>query len=383
MVNTNKFGFKEPVMIAADSVRNSDMLYVSGFLAGDMFIYVFDGDEEYLLLSTMESGRAKKESRVRNVLTLDDFGYMDYVKKGGDGDKAYMHAVVGMLKSLKLKKVSVPQDFPLFVAEALRGEGIEVVMAERMLNDAREIKTQEEIEKIRESQRACEKAVSKAIRIIKKSEPQGEYLYYRGKQLTSELLRQEIEIELLKSGCAADGSIIAAGPRAADPHYMGEGPIRPGEPIILDIFPRNKATRYFADMTRTVVKGKASPELKKMYDAVFEAQKAGLEAIKAGVTGKEVHEKVCERLEKHGYGNLKKPMKAMMNHSTGHGLGLDVHESPRLSDSGLKPLKAGMVVTVEPGVYDPDIGGIRIEDLVVVTESGCENLTKMPKYLEV
>lgn len=370
-------------MIAADSIRNSDMLYASGFLAGDMFIYVYDGEEEYLLVSTMESGRAKKEARVPNIVTWDDYGYMEVIKKTGDADKARINAIAGMMKSLKLKKISVPKSFPLCLGDALRNEGIEVVIAERLLKDAREIKSPEEVEMIRASQRACEKAVTKAIRIVKKSEPQGEYLYYRGKQLTSELLRQEIDIELLKSGCASDGSIVAAGPRSADPHFLGEGPIKPGEPIIMDIFPRSKSTRYFADMTRTIVKGKASPVIQKMYDAVFEAQKAGLASIRPGITGKEVHDKVCESLEKHGFGHLRKPSKVMMNHSTGHGLGLDVHETPRLSDSGLMPLKPGMVVTVEPGLYDPDIGGVRIEDLVVVTETGCENLTRMPKYLEV
>ncbi len=155
------------------------------------------------------------------------------------------------------------------------------------------------------------------------------------------------------------------------------------QPIVLDLFPYSKKTRYFADMTRTVVRGKASPKLKEMYALVLEAQQIAIAAIKPGVTGKYVNDLVCEHFEKHGYGTTHTKSKTGFIHSTGHGVGIEIHEGPSIGEGGLEPLVAGNVVTVEPGLYLPEIGGVRIEDIVVVTEKGCIDITKFPKQLEV
>ncbi|MGB3632737.1 MAG: M24 family metallopeptidase, partial [Rubrobacteraceae bacterium] len=199
----------------------------------------------------------------------------------------------------------------------------------------------------------------------------------------------EIEIELLKHGCAADaGTITAGGSQSADPHEQGHGPLRSGEPIILDIFPVSKESRYYADMTRTVVKGEPSEEVQEMYDAVLESQEAALGMIRAGVSGKDVHRKVSDILHERGYKTTVHDQEKGQTltegffHGTGHGVGLEIHEGPRLGTTDEK-LKVGDVVTVEPGLYKHGVGGIRIEDLVVVTEDGCRNLTDSPKTFRV
>ena len=191
-------------------------------------------------------------------------------------------------------------------------------------------------------------------------------------------------MELLRRGCAADGTIVAGGPQGADPHERGHGPLKAGESIIVDIFPVDLSTRYYSDMTRTFVKGEPDDGLQEMYDAVLESQEAALSMVKAGVSGKDVHNRVAEVLHAAGYKtNVHdqeegKPLTEGFFHGTGHGVGLEIHEAPRVSLAEDR-LIAGDVISVEPGVYDPEIGGVRIEDLVVVTEDGCRNLTGFSK----
>jgi Xaa-Pro aminopeptidase len=247
-----------------------------------------------------------------------------------------------------------------------------------------------EVSHIEEAQRAVEEACAHAVEILEEAEVSDDgTLFWRGEPLTSEILRSEIDVELLRRGCTSDeGTIAAGGAQAADPHERGSGPLRAGEAIILDIFPRNGESRYYADMTRTIVKGEPNEGLQEMYDAVLEAQETALSMIRAGVNGRDVHEKVSDILHERGYKTGKhdqrpgEPLTEGFFHGTGHGVGLEVHEAPRVSTAD-EELKVGDVVTVEPGLYEPGVGGVRIEDLVVVTEDGCRNLTRFPKEFRI
>jgi Xaa-Pro aminopeptidase len=209
-------------------------------------------------------------------------------------------------------------------------------------------------------------------------------LVYENEPLTSERVKQEIEIELLRHGCALDETIVACGADAADPHDRGSGPLEADEAIIIDIFPRSKETGYYADMTRTFCVGEPSETIAEWYDLTLEAQEAALDAIEAGVTGSEVHDAVCDVYEEAGLPTLRadETTETGFIHTTGHGVGLDIHEFPRVSEQD-NELEAGHVVTVEPGLYDPEVGGVRIEDIVVVTEDGHENLTDYEKSLRL
>jgi len=359
------------------------MYYATGFLAPDRFVYICKDDEEHILVSQMEYGRAKKESRVKLVHSLEEYGYTERLRAIKDADAALADTLAAMLSSLKVRKARVPGDFPLLIGDMLRERGIEVAPASRLFEEARSVKSPEEIEKIKKAQAVNEKAMERAIGIIKVSKAKGGTLYYDGEPLTSEFLRREIEMEFIMNGYDADDTIVASGPRSADPHFAGEGIIRENEPIVIDIFPYGKKDRYFADMTRTVVKGTPSPEILKMYEAVLEAQRLALGAISAGVTGKQVNDMVCEYFERQGYGTTRTKSTDGFIHSTGHGVGLEIHEQPSLGEAGTEPLRAGQVVTVEPGLYKPGIGGVRIEDMVVVTDTGNINLTSFPKMLVV
>lgn len=374
---------EEPILLVSESYHNADMYYATGFLAPDRFAYLCQDDTQYLFVSQMEYERAKKESKVKNVHSLEEYGYTDKLKAAKDADVALADTLAAITSSLKIRKVRVPKDFSLLLGDMLRARGIEAVPASKLFEEARSVKTREEVEKIKRAQAVNEKAMARAVDIIRKSKARNGVLYYEGKPLTSEFLLKEIELEFIENGYDTTGSIVAAGPRSADPHFAGEGAIKENEPIVIDIYPYGKKDRYFADMTRTVVKGKPSAEIQKMYDTVLEAQKLALNAIKAGVTGKQVNDLVCEYFEKQGYGTTRTKSTDGFIHSTGHGVGIDVHEHPSIGEAGVEPLKPGQVVTVEPGLYKPGIGGVRIEDMVVVTENGNANLTKFPKRLVV
>jgi Xaa-Pro aminopeptidase len=374
---------KEPILMIGESYHNAKMYYATNFLAGDPFTYICEKGGEHLIVSQMELERAKKESIIKNVRSMDEFGYMNRLIESKDGEKAYSETLLTIIKQLGIKKLSVPSDFPVIYADLLREKGIKAEIKKGIFEKEREIKTSEEIKKIRLSQEINEKGMEKAINIIKASKKKGNKLIYEGKPLTSEYLQREIELEFIKNGCGSVDSIVACGPRSADPHFRGEGEIMPDQLIVIDIYPYHKKERYFADMTRTVVKGKPTATMKKMYDRVLEAQTIALKNIKPGVTGKAINDMVCDCFENYGYGTIRTGSKTGFIHSTGHGVGLEIHEGPGLRESGIEPLVPGNVVTVEPGLYDPEVGGVRIEDMVVVTKKGCENLTKYPKFFVV
>jgi Xaa-Pro aminopeptidase len=359
--------------------------HLSGFLAPDAVISLRVGGKKYLAVSAMEYGRAEREARVDELLSFDELDVLRLARELKSGGRALAAATANLLERLGSRSVSVPPTFGIVYADELRGRGVEVEPDGRLFASLRRRKTEGEISAIEKTQRDVEAACAHAVGILREADvAEDGTLHWRGEPLTSEILRSEIDVLLLRRGCAADGTIAAGGPQAADPHERGTGPIRAGESIILDIFPVDRETRYYADMTRTFIKGEPSDELERMYAAVLESQEVALGMIRAGVDGKDVHQKVSEVLHEAGYKTLVhdqkpgEPLREGFMHGTGHGVGLEIHEGPRISLTSDR-LEAGDVVTVEPGVYDPQIGGVRIEDLVVVTEDGCRNLTEFPK----
>jgi Xaa-Pro aminopeptidase len=362
--------------------------HLSGFLAPDPVICIRAAGKKYLAVSALEYGRAEKEAPVDELLSFDELDLTRLARELKSGARAFAAAAANLLQKLGAgsSPVAVSPQFGVAYADELRARGFRIEPDSRLFADLRRAKTQDEISHIEEAQRALEEACAHAAGILEEAEIAGDgTLRWRGETLTSELLRSEIDIELLRRGCAADeGTISAGGPQAADPHERGSGPLKANETIILDIFPRNQKSRYYADMTRTFVKGEPGAELQNMYDAVLEAQEMALSMIKAGVNGHDVHDKVSDILHERGYKTGKhdqkpgEPLTEGFFHGTGHGVGLEVHEAPRLSIVD-EELRAGDVVTVEPGLYEPGLGGVRIEDLLVVTEDGNRNLTAFPK----
>ncbi|ELZ85930.1 peptidase M24 [Haloferax elongans ATCC BAA-1513] len=371
-------------LISADG-SDSNQLYLSGFDAPDPYVTLFTPDETALLVSALEYGRAKKESRADTVSRLADYDYRQkYTEYGPTVGKA--KAIAEFLADHGVETLATPADFPLGLADSLRDEGVAVdAETDDVLTKIRAVKSDEEVEHIHAAQKANEASMQAAEDLIRAADVADDgTLHYEGEPLTSERVKEEIEITLLRHGCALDETIVACGADAADPHDRGSGPLSADEAIIVDIFPRDKETKYNGDMTRTFVKGEPTEAVREWFDLTEEAFHAALDAIEPGATGEDVHDAVCDVYEAAGENTLRANPTAETGfiHSTGHGVGLDVHELPSVSQAG-EELEPGHVITIEPGLYDPEIGGVRIEDLVVVTEDGYENLTDYPVELVV
>ena len=380
-----------PLLFYADGYKFPDVYHTTKFLAPDPIIALEDVEELVIVASSLEEGRARKESRATRVVNMNEYGAQELSGQGVSGPEFWATIMKRFLDERGLKRVSVAPYFPLAEADRLREMGVELVIANDLL-ERRRIKRPDEIEAIEAAQRATEDAWHKGVDAIRRAKARADRtLELDGAVFTAERLRAIVESALLERGYASDGAICAPGPQAADPHQIGTGPLHAKEPIVMDIFPQHKQTRYWADMTRTVSKGEPPAEIRKIYDVVKRAQDAGIKALRPGVTGREVHELVEDIIWAAGYDTLRPgqkkdpsdPTPRGLIHSTGHGVGLEIHEAPAIARSGTKPLVAGDVVTIEPGVYDPVIGGVRLEDMLVITESGARNLTQAPRELVV
>ena len=364
-------------LLDADST-DSDQYYLSGFDAPDPFVTLYDGETHLLFPRSLEFGRAKRESRAETVERYVDFDHAELVEAHGT-EAAVSHVLARFLDSYGVDSVAVPPRFPLKTADGLRARGVDVTAdTDGVVTGIRATKTDEEIDHVRAAQRANEASMAAAEELLRDATVASDgTLQHDGETLTSERVTEEIEVTLLRHGCSLDETIVACGSDAADPHDRGSGPLTAGDPIIVDIFPQSKATKYHADMTRTFCKGEPSATVREWYDLTERAMAAAFDALEPGATGADVHDAVCDVYEDAGHPTLRSDDRAETGfiHSTGHGVGLDVHELPRLSPAGGE-LEPGHVVTIEPGLYDPDVGGIRIEDIAVVTEDGYENLTE-------
>ena len=363
------------------SQDDANQLYLSGFTGPDPFVSLYADGAVHVLVSGLEYGRAKTEAAADTVERHADYDY----EYGGRDDRYDMYAQ--FVREKGVESVTVPPRGPVGTADALRDRGIDVsVDGDDTLRTVRAVKTDEEIDAIRTAQRANQAAMRRAESLLAEADvaaagddAETGRLLHDGDPLTSERVATAIEVTLLEHGCALDETIVAGGEQAADPHDRGSGPLRANEPIIVDIFPRSKATRYNGDMTRTFCVGDPDPAAREWYDLTERALSAALDAVEPGATGADVHAAACEVYEEAGEPTFRTDPETETGfiHSTGHGIGLDVHELPRLASGGGE-LEPGHVVTVEPGLYDPAVGGVRIEDLVVVTEDGYENLTEYP-----
>lgn len=373
----------DATLLFGDSYRNPSILYRTGFLAPDPVVYLESDGQGTLLVSTLEFGRARAQSRVDRVANFEDYEFTRLLKSSSGPDDAYAQMIRAWLQQAGVERVKVEPDFPLGLARALEARDVVVECDRPLFGEARRRKRPDEVEAVAATQRAAQEAMRAAEDILRDADVHDGVLYHQGEPLTSRRLIGAIETELLLHGCGTDGSTIAAGgPGGADPHNADTGQILADQPVIIDIFPYGNQSRYFGDITRTFVPGTPPPEWVRMWDAVKAAQQAALDTIKAGVNARDVHIAVCRTLYEAGFSTMVEGYRrdgvATMNHGTGHGVGLEIHEAPRLADIDIV-LVEGDVVTVEPGLYDPKIGGVRIEDTVVVTADGCRNLTDYPK----
>ncbi len=382
----------EALLLYSDSFRDANMYYLTKFLAPDHFIFLKRVDADpVIVVNQMEYPRAQKQSIIKTVKSYLDYNHLKVVKTAKDPQLGAMKFIAKVAeKELgRGTKICVPPNFPVIAADVLREEGLTVNPMFGVVEKARETKDRQEVDEIKAVQAVTEEVTSEAIELIANSDVGSNgTLLINGEPLTVSRIKSFFGSKLLENGCLPEEDItVACGPKASDPHYVGEpeDKLKANQPIILDIYPRSIQKRYWTDMTRTIVKGRASDKLKKMFDAVFEARNASLDAIQAGALGSHVYDVCCDVLERAGYETTRRGKKITkgMTHSLGHGVGLQIHESPRMSELYTSPLKEHNIVTVEPGLYDPQIGGVRLEDIIEVTKSGYNNLTRMETQLEI
>ena len=380
-----------PVLFYADGYKFPDVYHVTRFLAPDPIIALEQNGEVAIVANSLEEGRARKQSRAREVFNVDEFGAKELAKTATSREELDAGVIERFLESRGVRRVAVGTYFPIGMAERLRGAGIELVV-DRDLGERRRAKRPDEIAALEATQRATEDAWAKGVEALERATVRADgTLELAGETFTAERLRAVVESRLLELGCVSEGAIIAPGKQAADPHLIGSGPLHAGEAIVMDIFPQDKATRYWADMTRTVSKGQPPAEITKLYEITRHAQDVGIKALRPGITGREVHELVEDVIWEAGYDTLRPGHQRSKNggaprgfiHGTGHGVGLEIHELPTVGRAGTTPLLTGDVVTVEPGIYLPELGGVRLEDMLVITETGSRNLTRAPRQLVV
>jgi len=381
-------------LLYADTTTNADQLYFSRVDVHDPFIAFGVGGKRYTVQSALEFGRVKKARTFHEVLSLEDWSarakktFAARTKSTASGKPSAFapgpaEIIATLAKAKRIRRFRVASDFPAALFVKLGELGLEIEIADGPLFPEREIKTPREAAAIREGNRLSSVGFSVVEDILRRAKIRGHELIFENRPLTSERLHFAIQAAILAEGGRADDTIAAGGDQACDPHERGHGPLRPHELIIVDIFPRVVKTGYFGDMTRTYLKGRASEAQRRLVATVNAAQRAGIAAVREGVDGAHVHGQVLETFAAAGYETQRGPRGSVgFFHGTGHGVGLAVHEAPRVNSQSYT-LKKGSVITVEPGLYYPGLGGCRIEDVVQVGARGAKRLSSHPYDWEI
>ena len=374
------------ILVYADSLRSPEMRHEVPLAVPDPFLYAERDGKGSVVASSFELGRISQVAPHLEVLPLEEFGLDELYAQGLSRDEIELEVILRAARRFGLERASVPSTFPLEVADHLRANGIDVKSDRELFIGRRRVKNEAELAGIRRAQRAAEAAMDAARELLREAERQNGNLVVNGEPLTCERLKLVVEQVFTEHGVFADEFIVSHGAQTAIGHDMGSGPIAPDEPICFDLFPRDRESGCYADMTRTFVVGEPSDELREYHKLCREALDRAVAAVKPGIPGKDLNRIACDIFEEHGFPTLlsKQPGEVLKDgfyHSLGHGVGLEVHEEPALG-RGPGDLLAGDVIAVEPGLYRNGYGGCRLEDLVRVTEDGGETLTDYPYELK-
>ena len=364
----------------ASSDHDPDMLYATNFFVPDPFIFLEQNGKRTIVLSDLEIDRARKQAKADEIVSFSQVEreVQGTQKKTPPFEKVMSH----FLRKRGVRSAVVPANFPLGYAEELAAQKIRVRATNGLFWPEREAKSEDELQQMRRALAITGKGLARAMEVLAASKTgSGKKLSWSGRTLTSEILRAEIDSAILRAGGLPANTIVAGGDQACDPHERGFGPLRADSLIILDVFPRDATSGYYGDMTRTVVRGRASEEQRRLWETVREGQALALKKMKPGVDGLKLHTEVKQLFTDRGYPTeVRDGRQVGFFHGTGHGLGLEIHEFPRFQKTVFKP---GQVLTVEPGLYYPGIGGARLEDVVVLTKNGTRMLSRFEKKLEI
>jgi len=374
----------QAMLLVSASEHDANMFYATRFFAPDNFIYLESTTERIVVIGNLELERAKEVARVDRVLPLMQYWKMAQEKH--EKSPGTEEVVDVLLEDLGLSNVIVPPDFSVKFADGIRKYGHQVEVKAEPYFDRRLCKEDDEVEAVRQTVKHTQDAIGLAIEAIRNAsigDGDGDVLMVGGEPLTSEIIRHEMHTHLMANGCHTTHTTVSCGTASALPHEEGSGPLYANQSIVVDCSPRSRENGYWADMTRTVVRGKASPELRSQYEVVLEAQELAVGLAKPGANGKEIHSAVTEFMADRGYKTHVADGKPQgFFHALGHGIGVDAHERPRLAIRD-EFLEVGNILALEPALYYTETGGIRIEDDILVTDDGAVALSTLPKDLEV
>jgi Xaa-Pro aminopeptidase len=374
------------LLVVGDTVRVPELRHEVPLGIADAFLFAEIDGMRHVVISSLELERLRGLDGVE-AHPFESFEYDALLAQGLPIDAVRREVYVNACRRLGVEEAVVPDAFPLAVAERLREDGIALRVAPERFADRRRVKNAAELEGIRRAQRAAEAGMLACRELLGRAAHVNGTLSVDGEELTVELVKQSVEQVFIRHGVTADEFIVARGPQSAIGHDMGSGPIHSGEPVVVDLWPKDRESACFADMTRTFVVGEISGELRELHRLTREALELAIAMVRPGVAGGDVYAAVCDHFEAAGYptARSKEPGTVLQDgffHGLGHGVGLDVHEQPGLSRYS-NDLVAGDVIALEPGLYRKGFGGVRLEDLLLVTDDGAENLTVFPYDLEV
>ena len=374
------------VLIVGDTIRSAELRHEIPVAIGDPFLYAEVGGRRVAVVWSIEGDRIAVVDPSIELIPSETFPADELVRAGVDYYDVAPTLSVRMVESLGITRAAVPRAFPLQFADALRAAGVELVPDQRLFDDRRRHKTAAELDGIALATRAAEAGMAVIARLLARSEPGDDGRVLDGEPLTCELLRDAATAAFAERQCRGDDLIVAHGPQSADGHHQGAGRLENDDVLVCDLFPQHIESTCFSDMTRTFAVGTPDPEIATWHGHTRDALELCRGLVRPGADGSEIYREVCRFYEGLGYPtNLSVPegtvLREGFNHGLGHGVGLEVHEAPGLSKIGHE-LIVGDVITLEPGLYRHGFGGVRLEDLLVVTDDGCETLTDYPYDLD-
>jgi Xaa-Pro aminopeptidase len=374
------------VVISADTFRSPEMRHEVPLGVPDAFLYVERDGRKHVVAPSMELVRVRDVARDVEVHPYEEFGVDALYKQGLTVEQISLELLVRACRSIGVERAVVPAAFPVREADHLRAHGVEIAADQPFFDARRRSKSDAELAGIRRAQRAAEAGMRVGSELLRRASPQNGGLVVDGEPLTVELIKVHVERAFAEHGSSAEEFIVSHGPQTAVGHDMGSGAIAAGEAVVFDLFPRDRESGCYADMTRSFVVGEPPDEIREYHRLAREALDRAVAMVKPGVNGADVHRQVCEFFHEHGYPTqLHKADGEVLDsgyyHATGHGVGLEVHERPHIGRKG-DDFVPGDVLAIEPGLYRAGFGGVRLEDIVLVTEDGAEVLTDYPYDLE-
>jgi Xaa-Pro aminopeptidase len=377
------------VLIVSDTVRSPELRHEVPLAVPDPFLYAEVGGKRSVVVSTLEAGRIRDLGTDLEVLALEDVGLDELLKRGLDPYELDLEMHLQACRHLGLESAVTPRAFPLGVADHLRADGIDLSSDQLFFDERRRVKTEHELAGIRRACRAVEAGVAVGVEMLRSADRADGGLVLDGEPLTCERIQQAVERAFGEHGAsAAEEFIVSHGAQTAVGHEMGHGAIASDDVVLFDLFPRDRESACYSDFTRTFSVGPPSDELAEYHRLAKEALDMAVAAVKPGVKGSDIHRQVCDFFHEHGHKTQlhKAEGEALEDgyfHATGHGVGLEVHERPGVGRIESEPLVEGDVIALEPGLYRKGYGGVRLEDLVLVTADGCEVLTQYPYDFEI